>query len=215
VTSRVTVSWSDYIDLSTVGASTIAIRPVGGAPLLGIYSYCFNTLSFEPDQPLAANTTYEIAISAGGVKDLMGNAVAAERIVRFSTGASIMAPPDAGPDGSSGQGGTPSGSGGSSTGGASGSSGGAGGAPGSGGTSGTGASGGQYGTGAASGGSAGAGANGGGGGQAATGGSAPNLGVPEPESPQGCGCRTRAGSASDAGLAALLALGFLLRRRRT
>src|SRR6185503_1056605 len=85
LTSRITISWSDYIDTRTVGPSTIAIRPAGGSALRGVYTYAFNTLSFGPEQPFAANTTYEIVISAGGVKDVMGNAVASERIVRFST----------------------------------------------------------------------------------------------------------------------------------
>ena len=125
VTSRISIAFSDYIDMRSVSSSTIAIRPAGGSPLPGIYNHTFNTLSFGPDQPLAANTTYEIVIRAGGVKDVMGNAVASERIVRFSTGGSIVVPPpDAGADGSS----DASGSGGAAGGGGSGGSGGRGGA---------------------------------------------------------------------------------------
>ena len=102
VTSRITIAMSDYIDMRSVSSSTIAIRPAGGSPLSGIYNYVFNTLSFGPDQPLSANTTYEIVIRAGGIKDVMGNAIASERIVRFSTGGTIVTPmPDGGTDGPS------------------------------------------------------------------------------------------------------------------
>jgi MYXO-CTERM domain-containing protein len=224
LTSRITVSWSDYVDMRTVSSSTIAIRPVGGTALRGIYSFSFNTLSFGPEQPFAADTTYEIVISGGGIKDVMGNAVASERIVRFSTGDSIdVAPPgpDAGPDGSSGAGGTSSG--GSSAGGASGNGGasGSGGASGNGGASGgnggaSGGNGGASGNGGTSG-PGGTGGPGGSGGSAAAGGSAANRGGPggpAVDDSQGCGCRTSAGSASSAALTALLALGLLLRRRR-
>ena len=102
VTSRVTIAMSDYMDMRTVNSSTITIRPAGGAALPGIYNFVFNTLSFGPDQPLSANTTYEIVIRAGGIKDIMGNAIASERIVRFSTGGTIVAPTaDGGTDGPS------------------------------------------------------------------------------------------------------------------
>ncbi len=102
VTSRITIAMSDYIDMRSVSSSTITIRPAGGAALSGIYNFVFNTLSFGPDQPLSANTTYEIVIRAGGIKDAMGNAIASERIVRFSTGGTIVTPmPDAGTDGPS------------------------------------------------------------------------------------------------------------------
>ncbi len=129
VTSRITIAFSDFIDMRTVSSTTIAIRPAGGSPLSGIYNHTFNTLSFGPDQPLAANTTYEIVIRAGGVKDVMGNAVASERTVRFSTGGSIVPMPDAGVDGAS----DASGSGGAAGGGGSGGRGGAGGGAGNGG----------------------------------------------------------------------------------
>jgi len=222
LTSRVTISWSDYIDTRSVSPSTIAIRPAGGAPLHGIYSYAFNTLSFGPDQPFAANTTYEIVISAGGVKDVMGNGVASERIVRFSTGDSIdVPPPDAGAGGSSGSGGTSTG--GSSAGGASGSGGvsGDGGASGSGGSSGGAlGSGGASGSSGASGGGASGigGASGGRGGNGAAAGSGgANRGAaggPALDDSEGCGCRTPLGSTNGAPLAGLLGLALLLRRRR-
>ena len=175
VTSRISIAMSDFIDMRSVSSTTIAIRPAGGSPLAGIYNHTFNTLSFGPDQPLAANTTYEIVIRAGGVKDVMGNAVASERTVRFSTGGSIVVPSlDAGVDGSS----DASGSGGAAGGGGSGASGGRGGAGGGGGNAGRGgAGGGNAGTGGSAG-VTGTGGNAAGtGGNAASGGNAGNTGT--------------------------------------
>ena len=188
-TSRISIAFSDFIDMLSVSSSTIAIRPAGGSPLSGIYNHLFNTLSFGPDQPLAANTTYEIVIRAGGVKDVMGNAVGSERIVRFSTGGSIVVPsPDAGADGSS----DASGAGGAG-GGGSGGSGGRGGAGGVGGNAGRGG--------------AGGGGNGGRGGSAGTSGSAGSTGSGGSGGNAGTGGNTGIGGAGMGGAAGAGAAG--------
>jgi len=92
-TARVSLLFSDYIDTDSVSQQNISIRPVGGEPLEGIFSYAFNTLSFGPSEALAADTTYEVVLAAGGVSDVMGNALADEVVIRFSTGATIEVPP--------------------------------------------------------------------------------------------------------------------------
>lgn len=112
--ARVSILFSDYIDTETVSAETVAIRPAGGVPLEGIYTYAFNTLSFGPNEPFAADTTYEVVVAAGGVTDVMGNAIEDEVLLRFSTGDSIVVPPPPPPPsgtGGSGSGGSGSGSG--------------------------------------------------------------------------------------------------------
>ncbi len=91
--ARLSVLFSDYIDTETVTQQNVIVRPVGGAPIDGIYSYVFNTLSFGPNVPFAADTTYEVVLAAGGIKDVMGNALADEVVFRFSTGDSIELPP--------------------------------------------------------------------------------------------------------------------------
>jgi MYXO-CTERM domain-containing protein len=109
-TSRITLSLSDYIDTRTINKTNVIIRPFGGAALDGIYTYAFNTLSFSPNVPFAADQTYEIVLAAGGMKDAMGNGLAAETLVRFSTGKSIDTTPPVG-TGGGGQGGTAGGAG--------------------------------------------------------------------------------------------------------
>jgi hypothetical protein len=98
--TRITIAFTDYVDTSTVDPTTVAIRPSGGEPLEGVYTYNFNTLSFSPTEPFAQNTTIEIALGADGVKDVSGNPLGEEIIARFSTGDSIVIapPPVAEPD---------------------------------------------------------------------------------------------------------------------
>jgi hypothetical protein len=126
--SRVSILFSDYVDTETVNQESVAIRPVNGEALAGIYSYAFNTLSFGPDEELAADTTYEVVIAADGVTDVMGNALEEEVLFHFSTGDSVVVPPPPPPPGTggAGSGGSPTSSGGGGAGGMPASSGGGG-----------------------------------------------------------------------------------------
>ncbi len=106
--ARVSIVFSDFVDLETVSKDTVVIRPVEGEALDGIYTYQFNHLSFSPNEPFEADTTYEVSIPAAGVSDVMGNGLSEEVLVRFSTG-SMVTIPDLEPPGT---GGTSMGSGG-------------------------------------------------------------------------------------------------------
>jgi MYXO-CTERM domain-containing protein len=102
VSTRVTIFFTDDLDIDSVTSSTLVVRKNGGAPLPGVFSRSsFNAISFGSKQPLEANSTYEVIVKAGGVKDLAGNAIADEAVVRFSTGDALEAASDAG-TGSSG-----------------------------------------------------------------------------------------------------------------
>jgi hypothetical protein len=123
-TGRVSVLFSDYLDTETLSADTVIVRKAGGEVIDGIFTYAFNTLSFGPTAELEADTTYEVVLSEG-LKDVMGNALAEERVVRFSTGTSIVVPEPPEPEpsvggsgGSAYSGGGPSAIGGTSSGGA-------------------------------------------------------------------------------------------------
>lgn len=96
--ARVNVVFSDYVDTETVSADNVVIRPVGGEALPGIFTYAFNTLSFGPDAPLEDETTYEVVLPAGGLADVMGNALEEEVLVRFSTGQTVVVPPPEEPE---------------------------------------------------------------------------------------------------------------------
>jgi hypothetical protein len=120
LSTRVTIFFTDEIDLdSAVSSGNVIVRKAGGAPLAGVISHSsFNAISFGPKQPLEANSTYEVVVKAGGVKDHAGNVIVGETISRFSTGQTIVVVDG----GSSGTGGAPdAGNGGGGAGGSSGS----------------------------------------------------------------------------------------------
>jgi regulation of enolase protein 1 (concanavalin A-like superfamily) len=89
LTSRVGITLTDQIDTRTVNSSTFIIRPVGGAALSGRYSNQMGILNFFPNSNLLANTTYEIIVPAGGIKDVAGNAVTVPFRSLFSTGSTV------------------------------------------------------------------------------------------------------------------------------
>jgi len=79
-----------------VNGQTFIVRPLGGAPLGGRLTFAYDDLlTFQPDTPLQANTTYEVVIPAGGIKDAAGNGIEGYAF-SFSTGASTAgnAPPE-------------------------------------------------------------------------------------------------------------------------
>ncbi len=93
LTSRVGITLTDNILLESINRNSFIVRPVGGSALSGKYSYQFATINFFPDQPLQANTTYEIVIPAGGLKDLVGNPIEIPFKSYFSTGPTGSFPP--------------------------------------------------------------------------------------------------------------------------
>ncbi len=72
-----------------VNGETFIVRPLGGAPIAGRLTFAFDdVLTFTPNQPLAPDTTYEVVIPAGGIKDAAGNGIAGTAWT-FSTGGSV------------------------------------------------------------------------------------------------------------------------------
>ncbi len=92
VKTRVGVTLSDWYDLDSVTSTSFIVRPAGGSALPGIYSGEQGILNFWPSQPLLANTTYEVVIPAGGIKDFSGNPTTSAFISNFATGPTISIP---------------------------------------------------------------------------------------------------------------------------
>jgi hypothetical protein len=88
-TSMIGVSFTDLLDTPSISSSSIIVRPVGGNAIAGQYSNMGGIVNFAPSTPLAANTTYEIVVKGGGVRDYSGNAFTADQIYRFSTGPTV------------------------------------------------------------------------------------------------------------------------------
>ena len=92
VRTRIGLSFSDQIELASIDASSVILRPLGGDPVPGRWGLQHTLVSFEPDRPLEPGVTYEVVVPAGGVTDLVGNPVAARFRSTFSTGSSVVAP---------------------------------------------------------------------------------------------------------------------------
>jgi hypothetical protein len=105
LTSRITLFFSDELDIATMTAESIIVRPVDGEPLEGVFSHSsFNAVSFGAKAALLEDTTYEVVILKDGLKDLAQNPIGEETVTRFSTGDTIQMPMGGG--GGSGMGGS-------------------------------------------------------------------------------------------------------------
>lgn len=89
LTTRIGLMMSDHIDVRSLDTDTFIVRPEcdGGDGIDGIYSIAhFGMVNFTPDQPLRPNTTYEVLLPSGGVKDVAGNTIASTWSTTFTTG---------------------------------------------------------------------------------------------------------------------------------
>ncbi|WP_437760580.1 Ig-like domain-containing protein [Sorangium sp. So ce1389] len=84
--SRIGLSLTDNIELATVHPGSFVVRPVGGAPVKGKFGLYMGIVNFDPDEDLMPNTTYEVVLPKDGMKDLVGNGIAAEFKSTFTTG---------------------------------------------------------------------------------------------------------------------------------
>jgi len=90
VSTRITVFFSDELDMDSVGERSLIVREEGGSPVSGVYSHSStNAISFGPRRPLEPNRRYEIAVVAGGVRDVVGNPIREAVTSRFTTGAPV------------------------------------------------------------------------------------------------------------------------------
>jgi hypothetical protein len=80
------LSFTDNLELATVNPRSVIVRPMGGEPISGTYGLYMGVLNFDPDEALLPNTTYEVVLPKDGVKDLVGNGIAAEYTSTFTTG---------------------------------------------------------------------------------------------------------------------------------
>ncbi|HYJ10267.1 MAG TPA: Ig-like domain-containing protein [Polyangiaceae bacterium] len=84
--SRIGLSFTDNLELATVHPGSVIVRPMGGQPIEGSFGLYMTVLNFDPKEDLLPNTTYEVVVPQGGVKDLVGNGIAAEFKSTFTTG---------------------------------------------------------------------------------------------------------------------------------
>lgn len=90
LSTRVALSLSEWPEFATVNASNFIVRPLGGQPIAGSWSCTYTLLNFTPVEPLLPNTTYEVVLPAGGIRDLVGNAISNTFISTFQTASGVV-----------------------------------------------------------------------------------------------------------------------------
>jgi hypothetical protein len=83
--NTVSVTFSEPMTPSTINSNTFTLMN-GTTPVAGTVTYSGSTATFTPASDLAASTTYTATVTTGA-KDLAGNALAANIVWTFTTGA--------------------------------------------------------------------------------------------------------------------------------
>lgn len=90
VTSRMALALDEDIDNRDLDSGKVVIRPLGGAPLAGTWTFSAGVANFTPSKPLDRGVTYEIVVAPGSVRDWSGNRNVDAFVSRFSTGTTIV-----------------------------------------------------------------------------------------------------------------------------
>jgi hypothetical protein len=92
LSKQITAAFSKTMDASTITTSTFTLNR-GTTSVSGFVSYSGTTATFAPASSLLANTVYTATITTGS-KDLAGNALEANYVWSFTTGAAaVVIPP--------------------------------------------------------------------------------------------------------------------------
>ena len=95
--TAVTATFSEAMTAASITTSTFVLRSASGSAVAAAVAYNSTTqvATLTPSQALASSANYTATVSGGsaGVKDLAGNALAADRVWSFTTAASAPPPP--------------------------------------------------------------------------------------------------------------------------
>jgi tetrahydromethanopterin S-methyltransferase subunit B len=88
---KIAATFSEAMDPATISTSSFTLMQ-GATPISGTVTYVGLVATFDPDVNLAANTLYTATITTGAT-DLAGNALAANYVWSFTTGAAADTTP--------------------------------------------------------------------------------------------------------------------------
>jgi len=90
INKTINATFSEAMDPLTITTATFTLAVSGGASITGVVAYdaLTNIATFNPVGNLAATTNYTATIKGGvgGVEDLAGNPLAADKVTTFTTG---------------------------------------------------------------------------------------------------------------------------------
>lgn len=90
----VTITFSEQMDVATINSTNITLKPTAGGANISATVTCNSpctTATLDPAAPLLNNTNYTVTVTTG-VKDVAGNALAAQSTSTFTTIADTTAP---------------------------------------------------------------------------------------------------------------------------
>jgi len=93
VNRNITASFSETMNAATINSSTFTVMDNNTDPVTGTVEIIGTTAVFNPASDLETGTEYEATLSTG-VEDLARNALAADKIWKFTTGDSVAQGPD-------------------------------------------------------------------------------------------------------------------------
>ncbi len=91
INRNITATFSEAMSAATITTATFTLTQ-GATPVPGAVTYAGTVAVFNPTSNLVASTTYTATITTG-VEDMAGNALAANKIWSFTTGAATAAGP--------------------------------------------------------------------------------------------------------------------------
>jgi hypothetical protein len=97
----VSFTFSENVDPSTVNGTNIQLKDASNNVVNATVSYSAGsrTATLTPTSFLGFSTVYTVTVKAGGVKDLVGNAIAADYVISFTTAPAPSVPSDDGAGG--------------------------------------------------------------------------------------------------------------------
>jgi DNA-binding beta-propeller fold protein YncE len=92
INASVGIGFTDFIDPLSLNTNTIQLLNLSTNEVAdGVYSQMFGIVNFMTLNPLDIDTTYEIILKSGGVKDWSGNSILNDIVIStFSTGSTIQ-----------------------------------------------------------------------------------------------------------------------------
>ena len=85
LTTRIGIAFGDLIDVESLNSQAIRVQTSAGELVTGTFSVQLGIVNFSPAATLETNTTYEVIVAAGGIKDYAGNGFASEWRSSFTT----------------------------------------------------------------------------------------------------------------------------------
>jgi len=88
-TTPIGISFDEWVEHASVFEGSFRVTDQDGQVVAGRFNTQETVVNFTADEPLAEDTTYTIAIPAGGITDVSGNPTATDYSWSFSTGESV------------------------------------------------------------------------------------------------------------------------------